>query len=181
LLRPWRATIEWSELVATCPETTTSPEAFLAARLRWQRRAALLFVLLAPIGLAVLYRVPPVENSWYPACFFHKWTGLHCPGCGSTRALHHLLHGDARQAVAYNVLGVLLLPVLSLWAVRHTAYLVRGGEPPRKYLSSRMIKALFWLVVAYWIARNLPFYPCNLLAPHKLEDRVVVQVQPTTE
>jgi hypothetical protein len=153
----------------------------LATRLRRQRRIALLLAVLAPAGLVILYCNPPVENSWYPACFFHKWTGLHCPGCGSTRALYHLLHGDVAQAVAYNVLGMLLMPVLGIWALRHSAYLVRGGDPPRRLLSSRMIKALFWLVVAYWIARNLPFYPCNLLAPHNLDGSAAVTARPSNE
>ena len=46
----------------------------------------------------LLYFIPPVAGGIYPPCFFHWLTGLYCPGCGSTRCLHALLHGNFRQA-----------------------------------------------------------------------------------
>ena len=37
-------------------------------------------------------------------CFFYELTDLYCPGCGSSRALSSLLHGDWKGAFTHNVL-----------------------------------------------------------------------------
>lgn len=61
---------------------------------------------------ALLRRFPPAQYSFYPQCPFHQATGLLCPGCGGTRALAALLHGDLRAAWQLNGLVVLLLPAV---------------------------------------------------------------------
>lgn len=47
------------------------------------------------------YRVP---------CLFHVATGLLCPGCGTTRSLTALIHGDLATAFAFNQL-IYFIPV----------------------------------------------------------------------
>ncbi|MGE5324648.1 MAG: DUF2752 domain-containing protein [Actinomycetota bacterium] len=66
-------------------------------------------------GLAVLYVFPPSRYSFYPRCPFYASTHLLCPGCGSTRALHELLHLNLAGAWHYNALFTALLPVALLW------------------------------------------------------------------
>ena len=61
--------------------------------------------------LAALYRFPPDRFPVYPPCPFHMLTGLLCPGCGATRALAALLHGQVQEAWHWNALFVLLLPL----------------------------------------------------------------------
>ena len=61
-------------------------------------------------GLAVVYRFPPAEYSFYPRCPIYLTTHWLCPGCGSTRALHSLLHLDFQSALHYNALFTLLVP-----------------------------------------------------------------------
>ena len=48
-------------------------------------------------------------------CPVLELTGLHCPGCGATRAIWLLLHGDVAGAVGHNAL---LLPALAYLALR---------------------------------------------------------------
>jgi len=50
----------------------------------------------------VLY--DPAEAHFFPQCPLHALTGLYCPGCGTTRVFHHLLHGDPAGAFAMNPL-----------------------------------------------------------------------------
>src|SRR4051794_38488830 len=70
---------------------------------------------LAIVAAAVLYSFPPTAYSFYPPCVFHLVTGLHCPGCGATRCVYSLVHGDLRQAAAYNPLLLVILPFLAGW------------------------------------------------------------------
>src|SRR2546421_11472933 len=53
---------------------------------------------LALVGAAVLFWFEPTQHAFYPICAFHRTTGLLCPGCGSLRALHQLLHGQVAAA-----------------------------------------------------------------------------------
>ena len=52
----------------------------------------------------VVYFFDPVTTWFYPPCVFNLLTGMLCPGCGGTRALHALLHGDVAAAFAFNPL-----------------------------------------------------------------------------
>lgn len=57
-----------------------------------------------PILLIVLALLElPAEPTW-TICGFANLTGLPCPGCGMTRGLSALLHGDVVQAIRFNPL-----------------------------------------------------------------------------
>ena len=43
----------------------------------------------------------PLNHILLP-CIFHKLTGLYCPGCGGTRAVVFLLHGDFLHSLVYH-------------------------------------------------------------------------------
>ena len=40
--------------------------------------------------------------SHAPKCLFHLVTGYYCPGCGGTRAVVFLLHGDFLHSLVYH-------------------------------------------------------------------------------
>ena len=46
----------------------------------------------------------PYTSQILPPCPWLTLTGWQCPGCGSTRALYSLLHGDVAQAFVMNPL-----------------------------------------------------------------------------
>lgn len=62
--------------------------------------------------LGALFWFEPNGQSFYPVCLFHQTTGWQCPGCGSLRAMHQLLHGHFGAAFHLNPLLVILLPIL---------------------------------------------------------------------
>lgn len=63
-------------------------------------------------GAAILYEFPPEQYHFYPQCPIFRYLHVYCPGCGATRALAALLHLRIAEAVHYNALVVLLVPVL---------------------------------------------------------------------
>lgn len=115
-------------------------------------------------GAWVLRHVDPnLPNNLLPRCPFHALTGLWCPGCGMTRALHALVHGDVLQALHMNPLGMLMLPVLPMmllwswgWQPRALQPLMRWAMDPRTWLAT---------LPAYWLLRNLPWLPFTWMAP----------------
>lgn len=97
----------------------------------------------------------PRQRSILPPCPIHAATGLWCPGCGLTRAAHHLLRGDLGASLSSN----LLLPVvvalgLALWWSWWQAARGRGAWAARIPLGAWA--SLLALVVVYGVARNLP-------------------------
>lgn len=120
---------------------------FRAIGSRWAASA------LVAAALWVVYTVPPATSRFYPRCVFHAVTGLDCPGCGGTRALHHLLHGRFLEAARYNALLYVLIAVTLLAAPS----LVRGEAPP--FMSRRWFGWTAVIVLTgWWIVRNLPFF-----------------------
>jgi hypothetical protein len=62
---------------------------------------------------AFVFFFNPSTHRFYPVCLFHQMTGLNCPGCGMTRALYALLHGNFSVALKDNALFIFTLAVLA--------------------------------------------------------------------
>ena len=129
-------------------------------------RAWALLGLLATVavGAAVLWQFDPhVAGNPLPPCPSLWLTGLFCPGCGTTRALHALLHGDLPGALAMNPLMVLSLPPVAVLLAQALDVLPKPLEP----LARRLANARAWavVVIGYAVLRNLPWPPFSWLAP----------------
>jgi Protein of unknown function (DUF2752) len=120
---------------------------------------------LALAGLFVLRVFTPGASNIFPPCPLHTLTGWYCPGCGSLRALHQLLHGNLGAAFAFNPFAVLSLPFLSYGLASYASLQIRGRALPRWFIPAPWIWALGCAIVFFGIARNIPAYPFNLLAP----------------
>jgi hypothetical protein len=129
---------------------------------RWIPAVVAVVVLLALAGGAWVVRtIDPARGSFLPPCRFLEMTGRQCPGCGMTRATHHLLNGRVGAALYYNAFYVATLPGMMLWG----GWWVRrwwDGRP----LSRRALKTNAWfgggLLAAwlvFWVVRNLPGWP----------------------
>ncbi len=107
-------------------------------------------------GLAVLFFFNPATNHFYPVCTFHRLTGLNCPGCGMTRALYALLHGDLSTAWRDNallVLGLAFFGLRGLWFARER---VRGRTG--QWLPGRWLWPLLLVALVFGVLRNLPAF-----------------------
>lgn len=110
-------------------------------------------------GAAYLYLFEPGKSGFFPACPFRLLTGFTCPGCGTTRALHQVLHGHFDTAFTLNPLLLLSIPLLLFALLRYSAIVMRGGVPRPNALPAPVIYAIFFVILSFWIFRNTPFYP----------------------
>ena len=115
-----------------------------------------LFLALGAVACVVLLVAPPgsPHAKWLPKCMFYQWTGLYCPGCGATRALSAMLHGDVKASLHNNLL---LFPLLALLAV----LIVKPGVS----LKRPVAVAIVAVILLFAILRNIPFAPFTYLAP----------------
>jgi hypothetical protein len=125
-----------------------------------------LFVVLA--GLAAVSLWKPGTSVFLPPCPFHALLGLFCPGCGSTRMVYYLVHGELITSFRQNPLAFVFLPFVAV-------KLVSGVLPPRFQVSFAFIDriipprhqpmVLLVVVIAFTVLRNIPIWPACTLAP----------------
>jgi hypothetical protein len=114
--------------------------------------------LLIVVMINLYFNDPNAPESLYPGSLIKSLTGFYCPGCGVTRAIYQLLHGNLKSALALNPLLVIFLPYFIYLFI--AAYLLE-----QKRLNDQNILYLIIIFLVYGVMRNLPFYPFYLLAP----------------
>ena len=110
-------------------------------------------VLFALGGVWIIYQNPPEMCRWYPQCSFHAVTGVLCPGCGATRAVYHLLHGEFFRSLQCNLLIYICVCNIPLIVLN-----------PKRFA---LIVGVFLLILAivFTILRNLDCWISPLLRP----------------
>ena len=108
-------------------------------------------------GAAYVAAVDPSSAGVFLPCPFRAATGWWCPGCGLTRATHHLLHGDIATALRFNALVPVVLALVAgtwlLWVLQ------AGGRPLAwrgRAPQAACVAAAIVVAVAFAVVRNLP-------------------------
>ncbi|MBI1839298.1 MAG: DUF2752 domain-containing protein [Verrucomicrobia bacterium] len=143
----------------------TVEETEIAPRPRRRLAPRILVACVLASGAITLYCFPPAESGFYPRCVLHQLTGFSCPGCGATRALHHLLHGRLLAAVQSNLLLVAALPWIAVLALRWAARELRGVPRPGLDIGYRGIALALGAMILFGLFRNLPFDVCRWCLP----------------
>jgi hypothetical protein len=124
-------------------------------------------ILVLLIVVAFLYFfIDPSEVDFLPKCVLYATTGIYCPGCGSQRATHQLLNFNLLGVLQQNVFFFIVLLLLgyhlvitsiNLYFKKHIYNYIYHPKTPIVFLI---------FVILFWILRNIPYYPFNLLAPN---------------
>jgi hypothetical protein len=108
----------------------------------------------------IYYFNNPSQNSLFLPCPFKLVSGYNCPGCGSQRAIHQLLHGQLAAAFKLNPLMVLSLPLIVYGlGTKVVNYIFETSYRVKLFYSNVFIFTYFAIAVIYWIVRNLSIYP----------------------
>lgn len=92
------------------------------------------------------------EESFLP-CPAYWATGLKCPGCGSQRAVHQLMHGNITQAIHWNALLVFSIPYILLSLIPKKPLWLS-----RIYTRSTITWIIFGVIVFFTVLRNSSLY-----------------------
>lgn len=107
-------------------------------------------------GLVFYYFANPLSNSFIIKCPFKTFTGLDCPGCGSQRAVHELLHGDVLKAFSYNQLFIIALPYAFIGILFEWFSLKHKYPKTRKILFGKTaIYIIAIIIILFFVLRNL--------------------------
>jgi hypothetical protein len=105
--------------------------------------------------IACLYWFPPTRYSFYPRCPFFALTNLECPGCGMTRALAAMLHGQFALSWYYNPLALLLVPVLGAYFAVGYWRVIRHGRWYLPQLPTPVAIAMLASIAGFGVTRIL--------------------------
>ena len=116
--------------------------------------------------LIVLYFVNPNEGHGLIPCPLHAFTGLYCPGCGTARAVHSLLHLQVFRAFRFNPASMILLPFIAFYVVFGIFdFMKTGSNRLNRILPQKPLIVILVLLMIFGIFRNVPIEPFNWLAP----------------
>ncbi|MFD1324644.1 DUF2752 domain-containing protein [Micromonospora sonneratiae] len=130
---------------------------------RWAAPVAALACMGVGVGYTLLTDPTHSTADAIPTCLLKMTTGLDCPGCGGTRAMWFLLHGDVGAAARHHILFVFVLPFLLYlyvaWAVQH----MFRWRLPQLRISTTTIGVVLAAWFVFTVLRNLPWAPFTWL------------------
>ena len=130
--------------------------------------AALLMVIIGALS-AIAVRDPRTYGLG-PLCPSLRLFGIYCPGCGSTRATHDLMHGEVARAFRCNPLMVLIGAPLLVYVTCSLGCAALTGRRPRGSATAWLGYAITALLIAWCVARNLPGATFDTLRPPAVHD-----------
>jgi hypothetical protein len=107
------------------------------------------------LAVIILYGLLDPEQYFFPKCPFLTLTGLKCPGCGSQRAIHQLLHGNIGASFQFNPLFIPgVLYALIGYAV---AFFLPERWPSisQRWYGKTAAYVSLVIILVFWVARNL--------------------------
>ncbi|MBM7493087.1 hypothetical protein JOD64_004309 [Micromonospora luteifusca] len=130
---------------------------------RWAVPLAAVGCVAAGMGYALISDPADANPDAAPTCLLKLTTGLDCPGCGGTRALWYVLHGDLPAAARHHFLFVFALPFLAYLFVAWAGNQAFGWRLPELRISSKVIGGFLAAWLAFSVLRNLPWAPFTSL------------------
>lgn len=97
---------------------------------------------------------PSKEKQYFLPCFFYEITGYKCPGCGTQRAFHEILHFRFSEAFKQNALFVLSIP----YVLGVAFFNLKKDKFPKInqfLLGNKSIFILLIIVILFGVLRNL--------------------------
>lgn len=110
-------------------------------------------------GAVVVGYFNPTTAGFFPVCPLHAMTGLNCPGCGLTRGFHALFHGDVLAALHFNALLPVFGFIFAYLSLSMFLTAFRGRGLSWKIFSPQALYGFLFIIAAFFVVRNLPFYP----------------------
>lgn len=113
----------------------------------------------ALVCVGVTLADPTTPGGAIPVCPSKALLGINCPGCGSSRMLYSLLHGDLSAALHFNALGLLALGALLYSYLAWTRSRVTGRTGTPWHLRRHAPNIVLAVVLIWFVIRNIPIAP----------------------
>ncbi|GAB7050724.1 DUF2752 domain-containing protein [Catenuloplanes indicus] len=126
---------------------------------RWLAPLAVFGCVSAAAGYVLWADPAAADANATPTCIVKYLTGFDCPGCGGTRAVWFMMHGDIANAARHHAVLLFATPFVAYLYLAWAGKALFGWRLPSWEPSSR---SLIWFLAAWGIfsvVRNLPWEP----------------------
>lgn len=107
-------------------------------------------------GPFILLYISKMDSGIYPPCVLYSLLGIYCPGCGGTRAVKALLHGQIIQSLYYHPLVLYTAVIYLVFMLSQTISLLSRGR-------IKGIHFHYWFLYGALVVTALNFIGKNLL------------------
>lgn len=115
-----------------------------------------IYITLLFVAGFIYYFYHPSHYQLFPKCLFKSVTGLSCPGCGSQRAAHELLHLNFKSAFSYNPLLLFAIPYALVGLLFYQTDLKKKFPTTKEFLFGKYaLIVVAVIVILFFIFRNL--------------------------
>ena len=113
-----------------------------------------IFVVIILVVVGYYFLLNPYEQDYFfISCPFYQISGYQCPGCGSQRAFHELLHLRIFEAIKQNLLFVLAIPYVLM--IFYTSFHQEKYKRLRQLLmGNRTLLFLLIIAILFGVFRN---------------------------
>ena len=119
-----------------------------------QKNLWILGLLFLAVALYYFFLNPHQQTDFFMSCPFYKITGYQCPGCGSQRAFHEVLHFHFLEAFKQNALFVLGIPYVLL--IFYANFNKEKHQKLRQVLvGNKTLLILLIVAILFGVLRNL--------------------------
>ncbi|RLZ11875.1 DUF2752 domain-containing protein [Faecalibacter macacae] len=124
-------------------------------------------LLLGGAFIYYFYQNNPSDNGTsFLRCPSNLLFKINCPGCGTQRAIHHLLHLEIAEAFRFNALFVLFSPLILVVFLLLIYNFIFNKSVKIPLLSNKyFLITLLVIIVLFGVLRNIPVEPFTILSP----------------
>lgn len=124
---------------------------------KYSKFQKIFFTILPFVIIPVIFLLAKYISNYthlFPECLIYSLTGIHCMGCGTTRAVVALLHGDIITSLRQNCLVIFGI-IGCIWLYIEFLFYVYGKKPPFTILKYKYAWCVIIFIVIYTIVRNI--------------------------
>jgi hypothetical protein len=113
------------------------------------------------LGVPALFFSAYVVGAWpplkrLPLCAVKLFTGIDCPGCGLTRSIAYLTHGQVGRSIDMNPMGIVVALWLAYVLLRAAIGAFRGRQPApllRQKTRDRLFMVFVAALIGQWLVK----------------------------
>lgn len=136
---------------------------------RLESKKSFFAIFLGSSLLVYMFSYYPIGGDgvdFYPPCIWLSATDTYCAGCGSMRGVQSVIQGNIFGLIENNIFLFIALPFLFYSFIILGFKAFTGYKPVTIFLTKNEISFIVFMIVVFWIARNIPAF--EILAPNAI-------------